>query len=578
MRRTIQKPGQFIRSTAATSMLTAMLAAAISVPMTVRASGAAAHDDARDHDGDRDDRVHDGDDRTPIEHVVVIFQENVSFDHYFATYPNATNADGPKFTAKAGTPVVNGLFPGGLLDHNPNSVQPFRLSSLQGATCDQDHNYKDEQASYNAGGMNKFPENVGVGAPPCIDYGHGKGLVMGYYDGNTVTAIWNYAQNFAMSDNSYSTNFGPSAVGAVNLISGQTHGAMMAPALDGRLGSASGNVTAIDASGVGTLIGDPRPSPAFDNCTLPSPAAPAGARAYVTMTGRNVGDLLNDNHVTWGWFQGGFKPAPNGNASLSNTPGGTGPIVCGSVHSGIPGTGASYDYIPHHEPFQYFKQTSNPQHLPPSSVAKIGHTDQANHQYDLQDFWNAFNAGNLPAVSFLKAAAYQDGHAGYSSPLDEQTFLVDTINRLMQSPEWEHMAIIVLYDDSDGWYDHQMGPIVTPSKALNPVSGQPDDVLFGSGAGANCGTPAAGAFNGRCGLGPRQPFLVISPWARQNYVDHNVTDQSSVLRFIEDNWHLGRLGNQSTDAIAGSLLGMFDFNEEHKRAPELLLNATTGNP
>ena len=84
----------------------------------------------------------------------------------------------------------------------------------------------------------------------------------------------------------------------------------------------------------------------------------------------------------------------------------------------------------------------------------IGHTDQANHQYDLQPFWNALDAGHLPAVSYLKAAAHQDGHAGYSSPLDEQTFLVETINRLMQSPEWEHMAIVILYDDSDGWYDH----------------------------------------------------------------------------------------------------------------------------
>jgi phospholipase C len=111
----------------------------------------------------------------------------------------------------------------------------------------------------------------------------------------------------------------------------------------------------------------------------------------------------------------------------------------------------------------------------------IGRTDQANHQYDLEDFWRALDAGHLPAVSYLKAAAYQDGHAGYSSPLDEQTFLVETINRLMQSREWEHMAIVVLYDDSDGWYDHQMGPIVMQSNAPNPVSGQPDDGLFGSG-------------------------------------------------------------------------------------------------
>jgi phospholipase C len=545
-----------------------MLVAAVAIPATIRASG---------DGGDHDDRDHDNDD-APIQHVVVIFQENVSFDHYFATYPNAANTDGSTFTAKAGTPLVNGLFPGGLLDHNPNSTQPFRLSSLQAATCDQDHGYTDEQRSFNAGAMNKFPETVGVGAPGCLDYGHGKGLVMGYYDGNTVTALWNYAQNFAMSDNSYSTTFGPSTPGALNLVAGQTHGAALAPDTANRLGGPSGNITAVDATGIGSVVGDPRPSPAFDNCTLPSPAAPAAARAYITMTGRNIGDLLNDHHVTWGWFQGGFKPAAAPTPPLSNTPGGTGPVVCGSTHAGVPGTGTSYDYIPHHEPFQYYRQTSNPQHLPPSSTAMIGHTDQANHQYDLADFWKAFEAGHLPAVSYLKAAAYQDGHAGYSSPLDEQTFLVETINRLMESREWEHMAIIVLYDDSDGWYDHQMGPIVRQSNAANPSSGAPDDGLFGTGAKANCGTPVAGSFNGRCGYGPRQPLLVISPWARRNHVDHQVTDQSSVLRFIEDNWHLGRLGNQSADAIAGSLKGLFDFDEHHARAPQLPLNSTTGNP
>ena len=113
---------------------------------------------------------------------------------------------------------------------------------------------------------------------------------------------------------------------------------------------------------------------------------------------------------------------------------------------------------------------------------------------------------------------------------------------------------------------------------LNPVSGQPDDGLFGSGSTANCGSPAPGRFNGRCGYGPRQPFLVVSPWARQNHVDHTLTDQSSVLRFIEDNWKLGRLGHQSTDAIAGTLLNMFDFNRSHARAPMLILDPTTGKP
>jgi len=517
---------------------------------------------ARADDDDEQDTL------TPIRHLVVIFQENVSFDHYFATYPNAANTDGSHFAARPGTPLVNGLFAGGLLDHNPNSTQPFRLSSSQAVTCDQDHGYKDEQRAFDAGAMNAFPETVGVGAPPCIDYGKGKGLVMGYYDGNTVTALWNYAQTYAMSDNHYSTTFGPSTPGAVNLIAGQTYGASLAPDAFGHTGSAAGNVTAIGPDGVGSVIGDPRPSPALDNCTLPSNADPAKARTYIQMNGPNVGDLLNRRRITWGWFQGGFRPAAAPNPPLSNTPGGTGPIVCGSTHAGVPGTGTSYDYIPHHEPFQYYPQTANPKHVPPSTVWNIGRADRANHQYDLADFWAALDAGRLPAVSYLKAPAYQDGHAAYSDPVDEQTFLVETINRLMQSREWAHTAIVILYDDSDGWYDHQMGPIVRQSNT-------PDDGLFGPG---NCGTAPAGSFNGRCGYGPRQPLLVISPWARQNYVDHALTDQSSILRFIEDNWRLGRLGHQSTDEVAGSLSGLFDFTEHHARAPQLLLNPITGNP
>ena len=202
----------------------------------------------------------------------------------------------------------------------------------------------------------------------------------------------------------------------------------------------------------------------------------------------------------------------------------------------------------------------------------IGQTDQANHQYDLADFWAALKQGSLPAVSFLKAAAYQDGHAAYSTPEDEQVFLVNTINALQESKQWGDMAILIAYDDSDGWYDHQMGPIVNQSNVS-------DDQLLGPG---NCGTPklipgASGIQNGRCGYGPRQPFLVISPFAKKNYVDHRVTDQSSTLRFIEDNWDLGRIGNGSTDAIAGTIDGMFDFaSGDQGRNSKLILDPTTG--
>jgi len=171
---------------------------------------------------------------TPIKHLVVIFQENVSFDHYFGTYPVATNPSGePKFKAAAGTPAVNG-FSNALLNNNPNlnplnlagASNPFRLDRSQAATSDQDHDYTPEQAAFDGGLMDLFPLNTGTagpppGAPPIADT---TGLVMGYYDGNTVTALWNYAQHYAMSDNSYDTNFGPSTPGAINLVSGQTNG------------------------------------------------------------------------------------------------------------------------------------------------------------------------------------------------------------------------------------------------------------------------------------------------------------------------------------------------------------------
>src|SRR5215510_14013818 len=154
-----------------------------------------------------------GETRTPIKHLVVIFQENISFDHYFATYPNAANPQSqPQFSAAANTPRVNNLLSGGLLTENPNSVQPFRLDRNQAVTCSQNHNYMPEQLAFNLGAMDKFVENTGAGGASC-DWGHGAGLVMGYYDGNTVTAFWNYAQHYAMSDNSFNTQFGPSTVG-----------------------------------------------------------------------------------------------------------------------------------------------------------------------------------------------------------------------------------------------------------------------------------------------------------------------------------------------------------------------------
>ncbi len=489
---------------------------------------------------------------TPIHHVVVIFGENVSFDHYFGTYPHAANTDGEPFTDRPDTPGVDGLTPA-LLSRNPNKAQPVRLGGPgQIVTCDQDHDYTPEQLAFNGGAMNRFVEHTEIATckPPIFS---APGMVMDYYDGNTVTALWNYAQHFAMNDNSYNSTFGPSTPGHLNLVSGQTHGVA-------KEFMPGGKPFPPDQVIENTLIGDSQPL--GDDCS-------SRDQVQLRTTNKNIGDLLNAKNITWGYFQGGFKPTatkPDGTA-VCGAEHNVGAALGGTGKSGALAFGTKADYIPHHEPFQYYASTANPHHLPPGSADAIGRTDQANHQYDLSDFWTAADAGHLPSVSFLKAPGYQDGHAQYSDPLDEQQFLVDTINHLQRLPGWKNTAIVLAYDDSDGWYDHKASPVVSASMTAA-------DALTGPGS---CTTPTAApiTYQGRCGYGPRLPLLVISPYARADFVDHTQTDQTSILRFIEDNWSTGQIGDDSLDARAGSLTGMFDFTAPPQ--PPLLLDPHTGS-
>jgi len=566
---------------------------------------------------------------TPIKHLVVIFQENVSFDHYFGTYPKAANTSGQRFRAAPGTPRVNNLADtrgvggrGTLLTNNPNQdasgnqVNPRRYDPANindVLTCDQDHGYADEQKAFDNGQMDKFITSVGTGhgtsptGQPC-----NASDVMNYYDGNTVTGLWNYAQHFAMSDNSFNTTFGPSSPGAINLISGDTGGV-------GQMinGADTNGDTVPDGQGGHTLISDAQPY--YDDCST---------RDAASLTGKNIGDLLNAAGLSWGWFQGGFTPTtsfatatggtqptstfiPNQFSGKFNTPPASNEGLCNAVHpvgaaiGGIGGTtpgpnnyGNKNDYIPHHEPFQYYASTANPHHLPPASLAAIGTDTQsyingvpqfntANHQYDISNF-NALvgaiahgylSPDHLPAVSFLKAPGYQDGHAGYSDPLDEQQFVVNEINALEHTPDWSSTAVVIAYDDSDGWYDHVFSGIHNTSNTANVGNPPgPQDFLTGTGlCGNTTAQPPLAGQNGRCGYGPRLPLMVISPWARRNFVAHTISDQSSITKFIEDNWNLPRISG-SFDAIAGSLDNMFNFGPSGGKTKQLFLDPVTGQP
>jgi len=552
---------------------------------------------------------------TPIKHLVVIYGENVSFDHYFATYPNAKNLAGePAFTPAANTQTdINTLAAAGLLGStNPNAqaaspnlasatingqtttpptlggaltastAQPFRLDRSQANTKSQNHNYTPEQLGDDNLKMDAFPLFTSAGSVISGSTGQfgSSAQVLGYFDGNTVTGYWNLAQNFAMSDNAWTDTFGPSTPGAIEVVSGQNQGVTVTPNPKNPTGT-TGNAIP-DGQGGTTLIGDLDPT--TDVCTIAAETSTSGPTAM--MNGKNIGDLLNASSITWGGFMGGF------NLQTVNANGTTGCLR--STWSDVLGS-APADYVQHHAWFQYYPSTSNPTHQRPTSTAMIGFTEPTldntatpvHHQYDTDDFFAAVKAGNFPSVSFLKAPAIGDGHPGNSDPLDEQAFVLKVTNFLQQQPDWKNTMIVVAYDDSDGWYDHTVPTIKSSSFDTTLVTKAGGATFTGadqlSGQGQCTGTGATqplgingGAVNGRCGPGTRTPFFVISPWAKVNYVDHTPITQASVVKFIEDNWLDGkRLGGGSFDATAGDIRGMLNLTGSGND-PTLFLDPTLG--
>ncbi len=491
------------------------------------------------------------------------------------TYPQAKNPSGePAFTPLPGTPVVNNLQTNNLLSTNPNQTNasnlaitpaippsellPFRLDRAQANTADQSHSYGPEQEASDVGAMDAFPAFTGKATSGGAAAFGTKAQVLGFFDGNTVTGYWNYAQHFAMSQNAYTDTYGPSTPGAIAVISGQNNGVVNV------VGNGS---TVPDGQGGLSLTGDT--DPGHDVCSSTS--------SQIMLTSKNIGDLLNEKGITWGGFMGGF------NLNTTNENGTQG---CGrstfSTLLGIP----SPDYVPHHAWFQYYTSTANPTHQRPSSLAMVGSTEPTldntatpvHHQYDTDDFFAAVSSGNFPSVNFLKAPSLGDGHPGNSDPLDEQQFVVNVVNFLQQQPDWKNTAVIVTYDDSDGWYDHRFQKPTTSSFSTSDFVGGAQGMCAATDGSSQPGVGVNGTtVNGRCGPGTRIPFLVISPFAKANFVDDVQINQSSVSKFIEDNWLAGaRMGQGSNDATDGSIMGMFDFTQNTTKPNTLFLDPVMG--
>lgn len=156
----------------------------------------------------------------------------------------------------------------------------------------------------------------------------------------------------------------------------------------------------------------------------------------------------------------------------------------------------------------------------------------------------------------------------------------------MKSPDWNSTAVFVNYDDSDGWYDHAYSGVtnastsaadnLTPSSQSGPTSGK-------------CASSSLSGEQGRCGFGPRLLMMLVSPYAKANAVDHNLSDQASIINFVEYNWGLHGLPGSADQILAGrshaagspfDLAGLFSFSGRRDSAGNapFLLDRSTGQP
>lgn len=439
---------------------------------------------------------------TPIQHVVIIFGENISFDHYFGTYGKGSNGipAGSRLTHTSASGTAYGPY------------TPFKLDgSTQGSTCDVDHGYADMIRMADHGRMDRYLQygndktepnpSTSSTCPTFENRPQGPALALGYYEGrqgdsaSPLQSYWQLANRYTLADNFFQGVYGPSTPGAEWLV-------------------AATNNTVHD------------PNPNGDVCN----DYPAGiAQKDIP----NLGEEASAHGVSWAWFQGGF-----GSCTAGQTSG----------------------YSAHHDPFQYFTSTADLTHRW-ARDPRMDYPQPDRHQRDL-DVLNAALAGTpidgtvpeLPAISWVKAPTADDGHPAYSGPGGDGRFLADLYSRLRSSSYWKDTALVVAFDETGGWWDHVAPPDLGGHFATW-VSGQPN--LTGcqyAGDGQPCG---------EAGLGPRMPVLVISPFARQGFVDHDQLDTSSLVKWVEWNHRLPALGVWGDrDQTAGSLAGAFRFGEE----------------
>jgi phospholipase C len=470
-----------------------------------------------------------GDGLSRIEHIVVIYAENRSFDHLYGFFPGAEGIAQASAEQKTqldhdGRPLpylppvyegnkVNPRFPQNL----PNG--PFQIDAppvngrMEEVLPSPIHNYYQNREQINGGKNNLFVAMTNVGA-----------WTMGYFDGSKMK-VWNWAKQYTLTDHFFMGAFGGSYLNHQWLICACTPTDPTAPPTAKAQLDEQGRLRKRPESPPSVLLGpvqvyDGRVSPdGYVVNTAQPPYQPSGippaaggsldlanpaGHPLAPQTLKTIGDTLSAKGVSWAWYAGGW------NAALAD--GRKDPTIRRAViYSREPG---SPIFQPHHQPFNYYARFAP------------GTADRARHLKDGEDLLADIAKGTLPAVSFYKPAGRVNQHPSYTDLAGSDEHLADVLARLRASPQWPKMAVIVTYDENGGFWDH-----------LPPPSGP--------------------GWGDRWGPGTRVPTLVVSPFARKGFVDRTVYDTTSILKLITRRFGLEPL--PGVRANVGDLTNAFEF-------------------
>jgi phospholipase C len=416
-----------------------------------------------------------------IRHVVIVMQENRSFDSYFGTYPGA---DG--IPMKNGDPTVCSPDP-----KTHECVEPYHDTSDRNAGGP--HDTINAIRDIHGGKMDGFESEARKGRflachatdNPGCSLTPKKPDVMGYHDWHEIPNYWDYARTFVLQDHMFEAVNSWSLPAHLSLVSGW--------------------------SARCSKHGDPRSC----KSALTAPFGATGDRKKVDYPWTDLTWLLHRYHVSWRYYiASGSQPDCADNE-----------MFC-SESPQSPSTPSIWNPLPRFDTVQHDNQVGNVQ--------------------PLRSFFRAARKGRLAAVTWITPSQATSEHPP-SLVTAGQTYVTRVVNSIMQSRDWNSTAIFLAWDDWGGFYDH-----VRPPR----VDGE--------------------------GFGLRVPALVISPYAKQGYVDHQILSSDAYLKFIEDDFLHGRRIDPRTDGrpdsrpdvrenakILGNLLHDFDFDQ--KPRPPLIL-------